>query len=154
MPDRETIMAELGRHGLHYEQTVHIHNAFCPKGHQLILDANAKFDGLPGVKLLMRDKKRKEIVFISPVLNNRQRTGGSMFVVGDRLEVLCPVCEVAMPVLAPCDCQWNGEYVMLSLGENPARKHAVCICTVWGCPNGDIRLAGEVVTNYQSNYAL
>jgi hypothetical protein len=61
---------------------------------------------------------------------------------------------VQLPVLAPCDCQWNGEYVMLSLDEDPATRNAICFCNIWGCPNGDIRLAGEVIAEYQRNYEL
>lgn len=154
VPDRDAVMKELQRHGVHYEHTVHIHQAFCPNGHQLITDDNEKFDGLPGIKLLCKHPKENAIVYLSPVLNVRRRSGGNKYVLGDRLQVCCPVCEVAMPVLAPCDCQWDGEYVMLSLAEDYSKQHGVCFCNIWGCPKGDIRLAGEVIAEYQRNYEL
>jgi hypothetical protein len=154
VPDAEQARKELSQHGVHYEGAVHIHQAFCPKGHLLIADDCEKFEGLPGVKLLLTGERGKDIVYVSPVLNHRLRSGGDMFKLGDSLEVRCPVCGVELPVLAPCDCQWNGQYVMLGLDEEATTDNAVCFCNIWGCPNGDIRLAGTVITEYRSNYEL
>ena len=154
VPDRAAVEEELQRHGVHYEGMLHVHQAFCPNGHQLIEPDNGKFDNLPGIKLLLEGERGTEIVYLSLILNIRQRTGGGCFLVGDRLAVRCPTCSVTMPVLAPCDCQWNGEYVMLGLDENPGTRNGVCFCNIWGCPNGDVRLAGEVIAEYERNYSL
>jgi hypothetical protein len=154
VPDRAALEHELKKHGIETGGALRIHQAFCPNGHQLILRENVAFDNLPGIKLLLSGARGAEPIYISPVLNKRQRSGGAIFRVGDRLEVHCPVCSVQLPVLAPCDCQWNGEYVMLSLDEDPATRNAICFCNIWGCPNGDIRLAGEVIAEYQRNYEL
>jgi hypothetical protein len=154
MPDVEQVQQELSKHGVHAEGAVHIHQAFCPSGHLLITDNCRKFDDLPGVKLLLKGERGEDMVYLSPILNIRQRSGGDMFKLGDRLEVRCPVCGVNLPVLAPCDCQWDGEYVMLGLDEVPSTHNAVCFCNIWGCPNGDIRLAGTVISEYRSNYEL
>jgi hypothetical protein len=154
VPDAEDVQRELSKHGVHYEGAVHVHQAFCPNGHLLITDDCARFGDLPGIKLLLSGGPGEDIVYVSPLLNQRQRQGGNAFKLGDRLEVRCPVCGVEMPVLAPCDCQWNGEYVMLGLDEESSTDNAVCFCNIWGCPNGDIRLAGTVISEYRSNYEL
>ncbi len=154
IPDRDRFIGELEKRGVHYKETLCVSQVFCPNGHELIADDNAKFGGMPGIKLLLKGERGEDFVFISPFLDKRQRTGGKMFECGDRLEVRCPVCNAEMPVLGPCDCQWNGEYVMLSLDKDPSNRNAVCLCNIWGCPNGDIRLAGEVVAEYMRGYRL
>jgi len=154
VPDPEKAEKELDHLGVHYEGAVHIHQAFCPKGHQLVLDGNKKFNDMPGIKLLMVGIRGNEEIYISPYLNKRERSGGDLFKNGDRCEVRCPICNVELQVVAPCDCQWDGMYVALSLEEDMSTKNAVCFCNIWGCPNGDIRLAGEVIGEYRSNYGL
>ncbi len=154
MPEPEVLKKELEHLGLYYDNAVHVHQVFCPNGHQLILDNNNKFNDMPGIKLLLAGIRGSSEVFISPYLNKRERSGGDMFKLGDRLEVRCPICSVELPIIAPCDCQWDGMYVTLSLEEDMSTKNAVCFCNIWGCPNGDVRLAGEVITEYRSNYSL
>jgi len=154
IPDHAVIAHELKKLGVETAGVVRVKQVFCPNGHQLILRDNTSFDNVPGIKLLLNGAQGAEEIYISSVLNKRQRSGGGIFRVGDRLEVRCPVCNVPLPVLAPCDCQWDGEYVMLSLDEDPTNRNAVCFCNIWGCPNGDIRLAGEVIAEYQRNYEL
>jgi len=153
-PNKESIRKELEKSGVKGKENLHVTQVYCPNGHEMIMPGNAKFDGLPGIKLFLKGKNKEDIVYISPFLNKRQRTGGDDFGLGDKLEVQCPVCKEKMRVIGPCDCQWNGEYVMLSLDKNPDNRNAVCFCDIWGCPKGDVRLAGEVVAEYIRDYRL
>ena len=154
IPDKDSIKSKLEKIGLKCQTEPFVTQVFCPNGHELIMPDNAKFDGLPGIKLFLKGDDKEDIVFISPFLNKRHRTGGEAFDLGDKLEVRCPVCNEKMPVIGPCDCQWNGEYVMLSLDKDPTNRNAVCFCDIWGCPKGDVRLAGEVVAEYIRDYRL
>ncbi len=154
IPDKDAIVNELEKRGVECEKNLHVKQVYCPNGHEMIMPDNAKFDGMPGIKLFLKGENKEEIVYISPFLNKRHRTGGDDFGLGDKLEVRCPVCDVKMPVIGPCDCQWNGEYVMLSLDKDATNRNAVCFCDIWGCPKGDVRLAGEVVSEYIRDYRL
>ncbi|NLF38995.1 hypothetical protein GX586_06085 [bacterium] len=154
VPERTHLVDELKKRGVHLEGSIHIHQAFCPRGHMLVSDDNKQFNGLPGIKVHVVGERGDELVTITPFLKRRDRIGGEQFQVGDRLHICCPACGIEMPVLAPCDCQWNGEFVMFSLDENPTNQNAVCFCNIWGCPNGDIRMAGDVIAEYQRNYEL
>jgi len=153
IPDKE--LQKLQEHGLYKkENKIHINHAFCPKGHELIVPDNELIDGFPSIKLWLKGEIGNELVFISPVLNNLNRIGGEIFSKGNKLKVCCPECGSRMPVLGPCECQWNGEYMMLSLDKNPENQNAVCFCDVWGCPKGDVRLAGEVISEYMRGYQM
>ncbi|MEA3445550.1 MAG: hypothetical protein U9R19_12590 [Bacteroidota bacterium] len=150
VPDKELL-----KHGIiKRENKIHINHAFCPKGHELIVANNEIIDEFPSIKLWLKGDAGNEIIFISPVLNNLRRTGGDIFGKGDKLQICCPECGIQMPVLGPCECQWNGEYVMLSLDKDPENQNAVCFCDVWGCPKGDVRLADEVISEYMRGYQM
>lgn len=154
IPDKETEYQELERRGVHYAGNVHVHQAYCPHGHLLITEDNETFHDLPGIKLVMKGARGTECIYVSPFLNNREKSGGKIFELGDRLDVCCPVCDAVLPTLAPCDCQWNGEYILLALDREPNTRNGVCFCNIWGCPSGNVRLAGDVIADYRSNYEL
>ena len=154
VPDRAQVLLELEKRGVHYAGALHIHQAFCPRGHALITKDSHQFNGLPGIRAHMVGERADEVVTLTPFLLRRDKVGGAGFHLGDRVHICCHVCGIEMPVIAPCDCQWNGEFVMFSLEPDQAKLTGVCVCNIWGCPNGDIRMAGDVIAAYQRNYAL
>ena len=115
IPDIEAVKAELEKRGVECKTELHVKHVYCPNGHDLIKDENAKFNGMPGIKLFLKGENAEDTVYISPFLNQRNRTGGDVFKLGDKLEVCCPECSARMPVLGPCDCQWNGYLASIAL---------------------------------------
>lgn len=154
IPENHPAAGELEKCGVSSTGGSHVHHAYCPNGHELITEDNPVFSTNHGIKLAVKGVHGEDVVYLSPYLVAREKIGGARFQAGDKLDVCCPVCGVRLPIYAPCDCQWNGEYVFLALEKKQGTRTGVCFCNVWGCPKGNIRLADDVVAEFGSTYTL
>jgi hypothetical protein len=77
------------------------------------------------------------VVFLSPFHGDASKRGKLDWTDGTQLEVRCPECDVALPVLTKCKCEsmdgHRGELVKLYLTAGLNDSHMVVLCNVWGC---------------------
>ena len=111
--------------------------AFCPNGHNLVVDGNETFDGFPGIRLKVIGGDAMGDVLLSPFHGDATKKGKTDWPPGTRLQVLCPECDTPLPVMAKCHCQGRkdagGDLVKLYLTPALNDSHVLALCNVWGC---------------------
>jgi len=119
------------------EVIIVVTQAFCPNGHNLVDDANAQFDGYPGIKLLLRSSEREGEVYLSPFHGDASKKGDVDWKTGQSLEICCPICKSPMESIASCKCGLDGEakgrLVKIFLSPALNDSHIMAVCNVWGC---------------------
>ncbi|MBI5529129.1 MAG: hypothetical protein HY897_22610 [Deltaproteobacteria bacterium] len=116
---------------------------YCHNGHKLMTD-DARFDGLRGVKLLVKADKSREIIVVSPFLDD-QRKEGANFPEGTHLQICCPTCQEELEKLIPCTCGYGAYRRALYLTPNPKDMGAIGVCDTYGCPQSFINEDGELL---------
>ncbi|MFO8071492.1 MAG: hypothetical protein R6V85_06415 [Polyangia bacterium] len=107
---------------------------FCPNGHNLVDESSgARFNGYPGIAVNAKGRHTGGKVILSPIHGDDTRFGETDFEPGEILEVTCPVCGVALPVIGPCGCQEDSKLVGLYLDEKLEDGNQVALCNAWGC---------------------
>jgi len=125
-----------------------VKQCFCPNGHNMIWD-NAKFDGHSGIRIIIEtpDNKRGELL-LSPIYGDSTKvTIGTTLKDGIKVRMRCPICEVELPVLKPCDYCDTGEFIAISLKNPFDYRDAIGICNIVGCHNSTFIAAGELISN-------
>lgn len=118
---------------------------FCQEGHALIDEDNAKFEGLPGIKLLCAGAGMEQIVIISPIYGDFSKVFERSYPEGTVLDIRCPECRSVLPALAPHECRPGAMYVSLFLDRTASVRNSANICNVWGCSSSFVRLYDEVI---------
>lgn len=120
---------------------------FCPNGHNLVDQENAKFDGYGGIRLLVGDGNKEGIVEVSPFHGDATKYGLD-FPEGVRLTIKCPECKVDLPVLAKCSCEGHG--MLRKIFLTPARQDSsiVAVCDVWGCPRSRVIDENDLLSEF------
>jgi len=121
--------------------------AFCPAGHDLIAYPGPLFDGFPGISVRVKVNRAEGLVTLSPMHGDARRQGDDVLVEGERCEVLCPVCDVALPELAPCDC---GQGMLRSLDLVPRGGGEIAaICDRVGCHRSRVANGLDVLAVFE-----
>jgi len=123
-----------------------VSDAFCACGESL-LDPEHAFDGLPGIKIAFRRPNGEEGLFISsPKINDtsKQILSGKV-VQGEKVELFCPECGKAFPILAPCDRCENGDMVLIFRSRESDISNSVSFCNIFGCPNAMLIQSDKVI---------
>jgi hypothetical protein len=111
-----------------------ITHVYCPNGHNLVdKNSNARFNGYPGISLMVEGKNGKGIVIVSPIPGDDTRFGVSDFEPGEITTVTCPVCGVELPYLQECGCTEGAQLVGLFLDSDLKEGNQVALCNSWGC---------------------
>ena len=120
--------------------------AYCPNGHNLI-DDYVNFNGFGGIKLKIRRPNGEEgFMVLSPIFGDKTVVYiGTKPADGEKLEVFCPECGTAIPVLKPCDECTGGELRVLSVEPKFTVSDGIAFCDLVGCPSAYIISAGELV---------
>jgi hypothetical protein len=107
---------------------------YCPNGHNLVSeDSGARFNGYPGISIMVEGKEEKGIVIISPIHGDDTRFGKADFEPGEVTRLTCPECGVDLPEIQPCGCVPDAQLVGLFLDDTITEGNQVAICDAWGC---------------------
>ncbi len=112
---------------------ISVTQAFCPEGHGLVQPDNSDFYGMPGLRVRVQVGEHHEDVTLSAVHGDPRKTGGDSIEDGTRCAILCPECEITLPVYEePCRCG-QGDLHMVYLTADRDPGDVAMICNVWGC---------------------
>ena len=117
---------------------------YCPNGHNLISsESGARFNGFPGVSIMVEGASTKGIVVLSPIHGDDTKFGETDFEPGEQTRLTCPQCGVALPPIQPCGCTPDSQLVGMYLDKERIEGNQVAICNVWGC------LRSRVIDRFQ-----
>ena len=81
-----------------------IRKCYCPNGHDLI-NPKVNVRGYNGILIKVKRGKEEGLMALSPICGDKSKyTIDIELNEGEIIELLCPVCNVPLPVYAPCDC--------------------------------------------------
>ena len=122
---------------------LYIPAVYCHNGHKLMTD-DARFDGLRGIKLVVKDGNQRHVLIVSPFIDD-QRKEGPNFPEGTRLQLECPTCHEELEKLVPCTCRPGAYRRAMYLTPNPKDLGAIGVCDTYGCPQSFINDSGELL---------
>lgn len=123
---------------------------YCPKGHDLVDSAStARFNGYPGISLMVRGKRIAGKVVLSPIHGDDTKFGTAEFEPGEVTEVTCPICEAALPPVQPCGCTDGSTLVGLFLDSSLTEGNQVVVCTAWGCVRSRVLDRFQIISKYE-----
>ncbi len=125
-------------------------SGFCHNGHSL-LDQRASFSGHPGIHLVLeKEDGTRGDTYLSPVFGDTARVVfGVSLKAGERVKILCPVCNEELPNLKPCDICENGIIKTISLVYPFDFNNAIGVCDIVDCHNSVFLRAGELIKDDQ-----
>jgi len=118
------------------EEKLIIASAYCQDGHSMI-DNEHTFEGEPGIKIGFRRQNGEVGEFVvSAKLNDVSKIAlKGEIVVGEKVELICPECGKALPILSDCDRCEGGDMVMIYKNVNAESTDSFSFCNVFGCSN-------------------
>ena len=117
--------------------------AFCPYGHNLIMEENETFADNPGIKLNVEYEGKKGSVTLSPFHGDTRKKGDIEWADGSKLNLSCPTCNEPIPKMANCRCKPGGDLLKLFITPSLKDSHVLAVCNVWGCHRS------RTIDNYQ-----
>ena len=121
-----------------------IRELFCPNGHDLVSD-RAVFGDYCGIVIKARQGGREGLVALSPLYGEKSRVAIDIELVsGETLEILCPHCDIELPVYSHCGC--GADLVAFFLAPEPDFAHCIGVCNRVDCINAQIIKSGELVS--------
>jgi hypothetical protein len=126
--------------------------AFCPKGHNLAGAYDVTFDEHPAVTLKVRVKGREGLVHLSPIHGDKRKTGMTDIEVGTKCELLCPICEQALPKVGAVEDGTTAEYYALFLTPKLEQGALVAISDVWGHYHSRVVGDDELISYWAANH--
>ncbi len=120
---------------------------FCPNGHNLISEeSGARFNGYPGISIMVEGEEEKGIVIVSPIHGDDTRFGANDFEPGEVTKLTCPTCGVKLPYLQACGCVKDAQLVGLFLDDKCEPGNQVAVCNAWGCLRSRITDRFQVIS--------
>ena len=103
--------------------------AFGPRGDALMDVSTERFDGYPGIPVLVRAAGREEVVHLSPFHGDRRKTGMEGLEAGTPCELLCPVSRLPLDLAGTTD---DGvSYAAIYLTRRLSAGEMIALSTVW-----------------------
>ncbi len=127
---------------------IQVTQAFCPKGHNLVRNHEALFDGEPGISLWVSDGQREGEVILSPFHGDHTRLGLDGFSEGAVLEISCPECRTSLPRLSKCSCRKGAELVGIFLTPALSKGQMAAVCNAWGCHRSKVFDQAQLLAAY------
>ena len=126
------------------EKLLIVDECYCPNGHNLISN-NAIFNGYKGIVFMVKRKRQKGRIAISPIYGCKSRVALDIDLVeGDTWEFCCPECKVSFPVYKSCEC--GGKLTTFFTSKDADIYHSIGICNRVGCGNAGILQGKELLT--------
>ena len=127
---------------------VQVTQAYCPQGHNLVLEKEELFDGAPGITLLVSAGGPAKKLILSPFHGDHRRYGFTDYAECARLEISCPICQTKLPELSACACSTEGKLIKLYLTPDLNDAHVVGLCNIWGCHRSKLFDQAELLAAY------
>jgi hypothetical protein len=113
-----------------------VEECYCPQGHSIISE-RAIFGGHRGLTLRLRSADQDGLLSISPIIGDRDRTFISFTgVVGEVVEICCPVCAEPFPVYNECSC--GAHLVAMFTSSQTTFAQCIGICQRLGCLHSEL----------------
>jgi hypothetical protein len=113
-----------------------VRECYCPNGHTILSDL-AIFGGHQGLTLQLRTASQQGLLSLSPIIGDRDRIFVNFTeVVGEVVEISCPVCAALFPLYNECSCGAH----LVALFTSPETTFAKCIgiCQRIGCLHSEL----------------
>jgi len=126
---------------------IQVTQAFCPNGHNLVMEDKELFDGQPGICLHVSNGSITGEIILSPFHGDHVRKGNVDFEPGERLLLTCPICHAELPHLSRCSCG-DGSLHLLYLTERLDEGHVIALCDVWDCHRSKVFDQAQLLSAY------
>lgn len=128
--------------GKQEEDILIVKQCFCLNGHNLV-SPRVQFKGYNGIMIKVRREKETGFLALSPICGDKSKlTLDISLQEGELLNLSCPVCNIPLPVYAPCDC--GGDILTLFADKNGAFCNCIGICNRVGCSHSEIKHPDEL----------
>jgi hypothetical protein len=129
------------------EDEVVIKECFCPNGHNLV-SPKVDIKGKNGILIKVKKGRKTGFIALSPVCGDKSKvTLDVELEEGEILELLCPICNVPLPVYAPCEC--GGDMVTLFCDKQGNYCNCIGICNRVGCTHAEIKQGTDLFNIYR-----
>ena len=122
--------------------------AYCPNGHNMVMDDNDQFSGQPGIRLSIKHEGKVGQVTLSPFHGDQSKLSAEEWDPGAKLSVCCPVCQEPLAKIANCRCEHEGDLVKAFLSPNLNDSHILALCNIWGCRRSHTIDNWQIISEY------
>lgn len=124
-----------------------VEECYCPNGHNLV-SQDVEFKEHPGILIKIKKGKQEGSLALSPICGDKSKyTIGIELSEGEIMNLLCPTCDVPLPVYAPCDC--GGDMITLFADKMGNYCNCIGICNRVGCSHAEIKKGSELFNIYR-----
>lgn len=124
-------------------------DCYCPQGHSLI-SSRVRFGNYNGIFLKVRTSNGEGYIALSPVFGDKSRISLDVDLPeGELIEILCPECNVGLPVYGKCEC--GGDLKVTFTIPAPDFNNCVGFCNRVGCRHAEIKNEGQMLAITASN---
>ena len=129
------------------EDCIVVNECYCPNGHNLI-DPEVSFKNHPGIVIRVKKGSETGSIALSPICGDKAKHAIDIELSeGEILDLLCPVCNIPLPVYAPCDC--GGDMITLFADKMGNFCNCIGICNRVGCSHAEIKQGSELFNIYR-----
>jgi hypothetical protein len=124
-----------------------IKQCYCPNGHDLI-NTKVNVRGYKGIMIKVKKGKDEGFMALSPICGDKSKyTIDIDLSEGEIIELLCPDCNVPLPVYAPCDC--GADMITLFCDKHGNFCNCIGICNRVGCSHAEIKKGSDLFNIYR-----
>ncbi len=129
------------------EDLIIVEECYCPNGHSLV-DSRVEFRGHPGILIKVKKGNETGAIALSPICGDNSKYSIDIELSdGEILDLLCPHCNVPLPVYAPCDC--GGDMITLFADKQGNFCNCIGVCNRVGCSHSEIKNGTELFKIYR-----
>ncbi len=119
-----------------------IRECYCPNGH-ILMNENTKFNKHNAITILLKRKKEKGLLFLSPICGDKNRVTMDINIISQEIiNFHCPECNIELGSYAPCHC--GGNLKILFCTPELEYNHFLGICNREGCSNAVVKKGEEL----------
>lgn len=124
-----------------------IKECYCPNGHDLV-SPKVDFKGENSILIKVKKGRKTGFIALSPICGDKSKvTLDVELEEGEILELLCPVCNIPLPVYAPCEC--GGDMITLFADKQGNYCNCIGVCNRVGCTHAEIKRGTELFNIYR-----
>jgi hypothetical protein len=124
-----------------------VKECYCPNGHNLI-NPKVNVRGYKGILIKIKQGKDEGFMALSPICGDKSKYTIDIEVSeGELIDLLCPECDVPLPVYAPCDC--GGDMITLFCDKHGNFCNCIGVCNRVGCSHAEIKRGSDLFNIYR-----